>query len=347
MNMAPIYAELRRFAYKTLVMIGALTLCVGLATATTTIGTNITTDGTLNVGSLFGIATSAPGSLLSVGGITNFTTATSTFYSSGGINLSSGCYAVNGTCVGGGGGGGTTPSPLPFFGTQTSNTWVRPGLSEFNSWINQVDSYGGTAPTTATAVDYASTLSTPGLPLVVTFGVGGSYPGAAFPRILLKSIGAPPWTITVAFAAFSNVGANIFIPIYLYDTPDQTGEEFFWYQNSNAGEPVFDPVEIHHQTNVNDPTTITDTSVTQGQTYGFPYPDYFHWFRVQNDGTTITYSISPDGLLFKPVYSEAANSFLGTIDKVGFGGDPINSDLDSARLASVSAILWSWVETSP
>lgn len=48
-----------------------------------------------------GIATSTPGSLLSIQGITNFTIATSTFYSSGGIVLTSGCisYSVNGPCI--------------------------------------------------------------------------------------------------------------------------------------------------------------------------------------------------------------------------------------------------------
>jgi hypothetical protein len=97
-----LFAETRRFALKVFIVVGVLTLCVGLASATTSIGTNITTDGTLNVGGNFGISTTTPGSLFSIGGITNFTTATSTFYSSGGINLAGGCFAVNGTCVGGG-----------------------------------------------------------------------------------------------------------------------------------------------------------------------------------------------------------------------------------------------------
>jgi hypothetical protein len=48
-----------------------------------------------------GIGTTTPGSLLSLGSIANFTAATSTFYSTGGINLTAGCFAVNGTCVGG------------------------------------------------------------------------------------------------------------------------------------------------------------------------------------------------------------------------------------------------------
>ncbi|HVM73885.1 MAG TPA: hypothetical protein VMU13_03365, partial [Candidatus Paceibacterota bacterium] len=50
------------------------------------------------VGSV-GIGTSSPGSLLAVQGVSNFTTSTSTFYSSGGINLTSGCFSVNGTCI--------------------------------------------------------------------------------------------------------------------------------------------------------------------------------------------------------------------------------------------------------
>ena len=54
-----------------------------------------------------GIGTTTPGSLLSVQGVANFNTATSTFYSSGGINLTAGCFSVNGTCVTGGVGGGS------------------------------------------------------------------------------------------------------------------------------------------------------------------------------------------------------------------------------------------------
>lgn len=58
-----------------------------------------------------GVGTTTPGSLLSIAGIANFTTATSTIYSSGGFNLTGGgCYAINGTCIGGGGGSGTVTS---------------------------------------------------------------------------------------------------------------------------------------------------------------------------------------------------------------------------------------------
>ena len=46
-----------------------------------------------------GIGTSTPGSILSIQGVGNFTTATSTLTSTGGINLTSGCFAINGTCL--------------------------------------------------------------------------------------------------------------------------------------------------------------------------------------------------------------------------------------------------------
>lgn len=47
----------------------------------------------------FGIGTTSPGSLLAVNGIANFTTATTSFYSTGGINLTAGCLAVRGSCL--------------------------------------------------------------------------------------------------------------------------------------------------------------------------------------------------------------------------------------------------------
>lgn len=58
----------------------------------------------LNTGNV-GIGTSTPGTLLSIQGIANFTTATTTHSSTGGINLLNGCFAVRGTCIGSGGGG--------------------------------------------------------------------------------------------------------------------------------------------------------------------------------------------------------------------------------------------------
>ncbi|HYF29057.1 MAG TPA: helix-turn-helix domain-containing protein, partial [Candidatus Paceibacterota bacterium] len=66
----------------------------------------ITIDSSGNVG----VGTSTPGSLFSIANIANFTAATTSFYSTGGINLAGGCFAVNGTCLGSGSGSGTVNS---------------------------------------------------------------------------------------------------------------------------------------------------------------------------------------------------------------------------------------------
>jgi hypothetical protein len=77
-----------------------------LVTAATTIGTNIRTDGTFaavgtsTFSGRVGISTTTPGSLFAVGGITNFTAATSTFYSSGPLPRINGqkCVAAGPIC---------------------------------------------------------------------------------------------------------------------------------------------------------------------------------------------------------------------------------------------------------
>ncbi len=67
-----------------------------------------------------GIGSTTPGTLLSVQGVANFGTATSTLYGTGGINLTAGCFAIAGTCVGGGAG-------TNYFTNAGSNTYLSPG----------------------------------------------------------------------------------------------------------------------------------------------------------------------------------------------------------------------------
>lgn len=59
-----------------------------------------------------GIGTTSPGSELAVQGVANFTTATSTYYSTGGIDLAAGCFAIAGNCLDLGGGGAGLQSQL-------------------------------------------------------------------------------------------------------------------------------------------------------------------------------------------------------------------------------------------
>lgn len=77
------------------------TVIVG-AIATSSPSSIFETHGNAYISGLLGIGTTSPGSLLSVGNANgiNFTTGTSTFSTAGGINLGSGCFSINGVCVG-------------------------------------------------------------------------------------------------------------------------------------------------------------------------------------------------------------------------------------------------------
>lgn len=73
-----------------------------------------------------GIGTTSPETLFSINGIANFRTATTTFSSTGGIDLSSGCFAINGVCVGAGSGAttftGLTDTPANY--SSANGKWL-------------------------------------------------------------------------------------------------------------------------------------------------------------------------------------------------------------------------------
>jgi hypothetical protein len=106
-----------------------------------------------------GIGTTTPGSIFSINGVANWTGATSTIYSTGGINLSSGCFSINGTCITGGGTTYTFSYPLvnsannisESWGTTTANIWNQ--LQTFTSGLisNGSSTINGTATITGQA----------------------------------------------------------------------------------------------------------------------------------------------------------------------------------------------------
>lgn len=72
------------------------------------------------IGGNVGIASTSPGSLFAVNGIANFTTATTSFYGTGGMNLKSGCFAVAGTCI------ASTATTLSGGSPNTITYWTSP-----------------------------------------------------------------------------------------------------------------------------------------------------------------------------------------------------------------------------
>lgn len=129
----------------------------------------------------FGIGSTTPGSLFSIGigtasGI-NFTTSTTTFSNVGGINLTTGCFSINGTCVGASSGGTVTSvtatAPLFSSGGATPNiTWAGIATTSQPASSNLLVSNGG-----AGVYGVATSTLTPSSPLTGSFvqvGSGGS-----------------------------------------------------------------------------------------------------------------------------------------------------------------------------
>jgi LysM repeat protein len=165
-----------------------------------------------------GIGTTTPGSIFSVNNVLNLTAATSTFYSTGGINLTAGCFSINGTCVGGSGGAGVSLSAANnWTGLQTlSGGASTTQLSVFNgAW------FGGTATSSfdsAGDLTLAGTLTAGTTEINPTLGISApnfaidpitSYHAAGTIATTTGSISASSQSLTVASATGWSTGEGI------------------------------------------------------------------------------------------------------------------------------------------
>ncbi len=133
------------------------------AGATTTLTNIMETYGNSYFSGNVGIGTTTAGSLLSVGGVANFSISTSTFYSTGGINLTGGCFAVNGVCISGGSGAGTT-GQVPYF----SSTNTTAGTSSLFIAATGYVGVGTTSPWAKFSIDSSN------LGATAAFAIGSS-----------------------------------------------------------------------------------------------------------------------------------------------------------------------------
>lgn len=165
----------------------------------------------LNNGNI-GVSTSSPGTIFSIGNTVNFTTGTSTFSSTGGLNLTAGCYGLLGSCIGVNAGtagqaayyasAGSVVSATstifisngsavgigttsPAWNLQVAGTQPSISLSDMSATVNQkhwVESNQGGNIYFATATDALATSSPPAIVIQGTgpafFAIGTSSPGA-------------------------------------------------------------------------------------------------------------------------------------------------------------------------
>jgi hypothetical protein len=246
------------------------------------------------------------------------------------------------------------PVPLPFVGTAPVNGWTRPALSTFSTWLNQGD---------AIASD-----GTGGLPIILRSDMAVSTQNVLGGNLIgvFKASSVPPYTITVAAAGSGNITAQpasipasevsqMWAPIILYNSISGVALAFGWGPKYGQGG---NGVNLWVYSN----TASGNTPGYWGsQGNGFPMGQYFEWFRLSNDGTNITLSISDDGQEWQEWFVDtladisSGTGGVTTFDKVGFGFDTamtaglananLNPPIQTLANSFQSAKLWQWVET--
>lgn len=204
----------------------------------------------------------------------------------GGAKGATGATGATGPTGPSGGGGTGAAGPFPFFGARgTSVSWSRPSLATFSIFLNE-HPVGLTA---ATASDGAGQL-----PIVLT-SLQDDVMGGGCLTALLKSIGAPPWTIVAGVAGggnASNVGGPVgsalpiyFSPIVLYDSGADKAVTMNWWGGGVSTAAKSGAVQVFQYT-----STVLDANsggfVSPGG-LGFPFPEYFGYFKVSNIGGTL------------------------------------------------------------
>jgi hypothetical protein len=183
-----------------------------------------------------------------------------------------------------------------------------------------------------------------GLPLTID----GSFINAGNGNVILsgvmKPLPAPPWTITVATSAFVIMNSNgqAVFPLFFYDSVTSKTVSFAWLPESGSNG------ELVHFVAVPIGQAITPASMSLQNSAAA-----LAWWRVQNDGTNLTFWFSPDGVTgFAPnqffhqesvmAYTPNAFDFVG----VGVNRSWVESQPTDGYLGSAIS-LWNFTQTSP
>lgn len=138
-----------------------------LGTTTDKFATTTTAVLTINQNGFLGIGTSSPGTQLAIGGIANFSTATSSLYGTGGMNIAAGCYAIGGVCIGSSGGGGT-------------NFWTSSGGNIYNNTGARVQFAAFDATSTSATSTVNQSLTVGNTSMAPLLQLGSTTPGYGY-----------------------------------------------------------------------------------------------------------------------------------------------------------------------
>lgn len=242
--------------------------------------TNATLLNVLGSGNV-GIGTTTPGSLLSLGGIANFTTGTSTFYGNG-LNLTSGCYAIGSTCIQNTISNATAYKQAVTYATTgalPANTYLSGVLTEVGSGALSVD---GASPAIGNRilVKNEATQTNNGIYTVTATGSGIAayvltratdyntssdiYPGVASYTLLGTANGDTTWVLTtpapvtldssnLTYAESAN--GNITLPLSV--------------ANGGTGKQTFSVSQVLYGSGTNAVSSVATTSPTLSS--GFSY----------------------------------------------------------------------------
>lgn len=230
------------------------------ATATTTLFA-VSSSGNVGVG------TTSPGTLFSIQGVANFQVGTTSFLSAtGGINITGGCYAINGTCVGavtGGSGGspGGSGTELQYRGG--ASTFSAVTGSAYDSNINAL-SLG----TTTSALTSLTISSSTRAQLTLTSGdgtnpfifraIGGSlYISSSSPTTYATST-----TPALSILSSGNIGIGTGVPARNLDIEGNT--PFIRLGNTAPGGTTMELFAGTSGIGIGTPTTAQQVVITSG-----------------------------------------------------------------------------------
>lgn len=155
-----------------------------------------------------GLGTTTPGTILSIQGVENVTTATTTRYSTGGINLTGGgCFAISNVCVGGGAAGvtGVSNSDGTLTISPTTGAVVASiALGHANSWTGLANFLNASSTLSSAGQLWVGTTATTTITNTGKIGIGTTTPGTS---LSIGNTGAN--TINISETATSTFGSGI------------------------------------------------------------------------------------------------------------------------------------------